>query len=457
MSKYDVIVVGAGPGGTVAAKTAAQKKLKVLLLERARTPGEKNMSGSYLFRNLNEELWPGFLQQDFHKGHIRIGGISFVWIYDNDQKRYGIVAQPGGYAIRDMLTVYRPETDKWFAEQAVKAGAELKTALATDVIWENKNASDGRVVGVVTDVGNFEAPVVIDASGLHSIIAQKTGLTHWGTNKIMLAIKYIYKVDGELLRKRLQTYIDTDGVETDWGAMPTMAGSEPEFWGSHAVGEPGRGLVNIIIYQCLEEMAKSKTNIHQRMQWYINQPPVNQLIEGGEFIYCNFHCLTSGDLVGYPPKAYLPGLMLVGDAGGFAQVVDNFGANVAQTMGKIAGELAVEMKQKNDYSEAMFAKYDDTWRETFIGEDNVPEMNLLMRGGSFQKLVGCVDDAMSTFFIKRTNNSSYPSIIFSVMPKMLPALPMLVELPYAMKNTMAVGVKKASGLMTMFGLGSEPK
>jgi flavin-dependent dehydrogenase len=92
--------------------------------------------------------------------------------------------------------------------------------------------------------------------------------------------------------------------------------------------------------------------------------------------------------------------MLVGDAGGFAQVVDNFGANVAQTMGKIAGELAAEMKEKKDYSEAMFARYDDLWRETFIGEDNVPEMNLLMRGGSFQKLVGFMDDAASTFFIK---------------------------------------------------------
>jgi electron transfer flavoprotein-quinone oxidoreductase len=249
MAKYDVIIVGAGPGGTVAAKTASRKGLKVLLLERARTPGEKNMSGSYLFRDLNEELWPGYLEQDFHKGHIRIGGIHFQWIYDNDQKRYGMSAQPGGYAIKDMMTVFRPETDKWFAEQAVKAGAELETALVTDVIWENNKGENPRVVGVKSDVGEFRAPVVIDASGLHSVIARRTGLTKWGTNKVMLAIKYIYKVDGDLLRERMQTYFDTDGVETDWGCMPTMCGSEPEFWGSHAVGEPGRGIVNIIVYE----------------------------------------------------------------------------------------------------------------------------------------------------------------------------------------------------------------
>ncbi|HEY5158129.1 MAG TPA: NAD(P)/FAD-dependent oxidoreductase [Anaerolineales bacterium] len=455
MAKYDVIVVGAGPGGTVAAKTAADKKLNVLLIERARTPGEKNMSGSYLFRDLNTELWPGFLDQDFHKGHVRIGGITFIWSFDNDAKRYGITAQPGGYAIRDMMTVFRPETDKWFAEQAVKAGAELKTALATDVIWDNKPGETPRVVGVVTDKGNFEAPIVIDASGLHSTLARRTGLTNWGTNKIMLALKYIYKLDGDIIRKRLQTYYDTDGVETDWGAMPTMAGSEPEFYGTHCVGEPGRGLINVIVYGCLEEMVKAKTNIHQRMQWYIKQAPVSQLLEGAEFIYCNFHSLTSGDLVGYPQKAYVPGLVLVGDAGGFSQVVDNFGANVAETMGKIAGELAAEMKAKKDYSEEMFAKYDANWRETFIGEDNVPEMNMLMRGGGFQKLVGAVDEAMSTFFIKRMKNTAYPSIIFSVMPKMLPALPALIEMPYALKNTMAAAVKKAGGLMALFGMNQD--
>jgi len=34
--KYDVIVVGAGPAGLMAAKTAAEDGLKVLLIERKR-------------------------------------------------------------------------------------------------------------------------------------------------------------------------------------------------------------------------------------------------------------------------------------------------------------------------------------------------------------------------------------------------------------------------------------
>ena len=43
------------------------------------------------------------------------------------------------------------------------------------------------------------------------------------------------------------------------------------------------------------------------------------------------------------------------------------------------------------------------------------------------------------------------------MPKMLPALPAMIEMPFAMKNTVAAGVKKAAGLMAMFGMGEENK
>lgn len=450
--KYDLIVVGAGPGGTAAAKVAAEKGLKVLMLERGKTPGDKNVSGSYLWRGISEEIFPGFENADFHKGQIRWSGMNLQFELDNDEKRYGVTLAPGADAMRNLMTVFRNETDKWFAEQAVKAGAELKTALATDLIWENKGAENARVIGVVTDVGNFEAPVTIDASGLHSLIARRSGLANFGLDKIMLGLKYIYRVDEKLLRERMNTYWDSDGVEVDPVAVPTMAGFIPAHWGAHALGCPGRGIVNVVLYQALEEMVKARVNIHQSMQWYINQAPVKRLIEGGEFIYCNFHALAAGDPVGYVPKSYLPGLILVGDAGGFAQVVDNFGANVAQWQGRMAGELCAEMKAKKDYSEAMFAKYEKTWRESWVGEDDVHEMNLLMRDGSVEKILKCLDDVVSFAFRGKWENMSYPSIIIGALPKLIPALPAIVEAPSAMKKVAEVGLKKAGGLLGLVGV-----
>ncbi len=65
MKNYDLIIVGAGPGGSVAAKTTAENGLKTILFERGRKPGEKNSSGCGLgprmfrdFPKMMKELTP---------------------------------------------------------------------------------------------------------------------------------------------------------------------------------------------------------------------------------------------------------------------------------------------------------------------------------------------------------------------------------------------------------------
>ncbi|GAH17026.1 unnamed protein product, partial [marine sediment metagenome] len=60
MNTYDLIVVGAGPGGSVTAKIAAENGLKTIFFERGRKPGEKNSSGCGLgprmFRDFPEMM-----------------------------------------------------------------------------------------------------------------------------------------------------------------------------------------------------------------------------------------------------------------------------------------------------------------------------------------------------------------------------------------------------------------
>ena len=456
--KWDLIVVGAGPGGTAAAKAAAEKKLKVLILERAKTPGDKQMSGSYLFRTITNEVFPGFDNAEFNKGQIRIAGVDFRWTIDNDEKIHGMSVQPGSDAMRNWMTVFRNETDKWFAEQAVKAGAEIKTALVTDLLWENKGGENARVVGVVSDAGNFEAPAVIDASGLNSIIAHRAGLANWGLDKVMLGLKYIYRLDPDVLRKRMQTYFDTDGVEVDWGCSQMICGSNPDHFGAHATGMPGRGgIISICYYSSLKEMVENRINVHQRAQWYLNHPSCRRLLEGAEFIYCNFHSLAAGDMVGYVKKSYLPGLILVGDSGGFAQPMDNFGANVALWLGRMAGELCAEMKAKRDYSEAMFAKYEENWRNSWVGEDNIPEISMWMRSGSMNQVFKTVDDVVAYALSSKWENKSYPSIIIGVLPKLVSALPALMELPNMGRRTAEVALKKAAPFLQLLGMGSGNK
>ncbi|MCK5266358.1 MAG: FAD-dependent oxidoreductase, partial [Candidatus Thorarchaeota archaeon] len=60
MNEYDIVIVGAGPGGSTAAKEAAEKGLKTIFFERGRKPGNKNSSGT----GLGPRLWREF---DFMK------------------------------------------------------------------------------------------------------------------------------------------------------------------------------------------------------------------------------------------------------------------------------------------------------------------------------------------------------------------------------------------------------
>src|SRR4030042_7041845 len=116
-----------------------------------------------------------------------------------------------------------------------------------------------------------------------------------------------------------------------------LCGSDPDHFGCHATVMPDLGIISIAYYWSLSEGIKYRCNVHQRAHWYLKQPQVARLIEGAEFVQCNLHGLAAGDLVGYVPKSYLPGLWLVGGSGGFAQPAGNFGGNVAMGLGVLGG------------------------------------------------------------------------------------------------------------------------
>ena len=50
---YDVIVIGAGPSGSTAAKTLAEKGYKVLLTEKFKMPRYKSCSGQLIQKTID--------------------------------------------------------------------------------------------------------------------------------------------------------------------------------------------------------------------------------------------------------------------------------------------------------------------------------------------------------------------------------------------------------------------
>jgi flavin-dependent dehydrogenase len=198
--KYDLIVVGGGPGGLMAAKTAAEDGLKVVLVERKRNITEINRTclQTFIINRLtaSTEMEAGIPNADGYidpvsiellpdkcRFHFPVPGFSVD--YDGSYVPYYnmIELSPSGYQIYR----YKPNDKFWavfyqkevflagLLDSAQKAGAEIlpeTTGLGVE------NTPDGVKVLVRGKSGEqtLEARKAIAADGVNSTIVESLGL-----------------------------------------------------------------------------------------------------------------------------------------------------------------------------------------------------------------------------------------------------------------------------------------
>ncbi len=158
MSRYDAIVVGAGPAGSTAAYRLATAGLDVLLLDRAKFPRDKPCGGGVTERAAR--LLP-----------FRIDPVVEEVATTVDLRlRYGKTIRRGDGVPLVYLT-QRRRLDLFLAEQAAAAGAEFRDeAKVTQV----ETAEEG--VSVLAGGERLEADVVVGADGVNGITARALGL-----------------------------------------------------------------------------------------------------------------------------------------------------------------------------------------------------------------------------------------------------------------------------------------
>jgi len=157
---YDVVVVGAGPAGTIAAYESAKKGLKTLLLEKASIPREKACGGAVMYRGIrivNGEIPREIIEQKIYG--IRFGfhnGSSSEFISD---KLIGI-------------TVFREKFDAYLSTRAVEAGAELLDSARVT----HTSVSDDCATIQLQDGREFKSEFLIGADGVNSIVSRSLKL-----------------------------------------------------------------------------------------------------------------------------------------------------------------------------------------------------------------------------------------------------------------------------------------
>jgi flavin-dependent dehydrogenase len=153
---YDVIVVGAGPAGSIAAKYCVQAGLKTLLVDRYRLPRDKMCTGLLFpkaIRLVEESI--GNVPKDMLK-KPDIKGIKFITRTDEYTVPLGLTR-----------SFWRRDFDYWLTKKAVEAGAE---------VWEGMGLIDfGQTEKGVKGYFPQEeyAKYMIGADGLLSSIRQQ--------------------------------------------------------------------------------------------------------------------------------------------------------------------------------------------------------------------------------------------------------------------------------------------
>lgn len=118
---YDVIIIGAGPTGSSAAKELASSGYRVLLLEKFKMPRNKSCSGILIKKSIDlvkqyfREVTPLYTQC------LPIDNRGMIFTNDNGEEyRYE----------QDGLNIWRNSFDYWLVQKAVEAGAEFRDGTA---------------------------------------------------------------------------------------------------------------------------------------------------------------------------------------------------------------------------------------------------------------------------------------------------------------------------------------
>jgi digeranylgeranylglycerophospholipid reductase len=125
MTDYDVIIIGSGPSGTACAKKLSENGFSVKVFDRRQEIGSPKRCGEGLDERTQEII--GKIPE-----RCIAQKIKGARIYAPNGKYLEAVLEYGG------LVLERKVFDKWLAEEAVKAGAQIQAnTLISSLIKNN--------------------------------------------------------------------------------------------------------------------------------------------------------------------------------------------------------------------------------------------------------------------------------------------------------------------------------
>jgi electron transfer flavoprotein-quinone oxidoreductase len=354
---FEVIVIGAGIAGCVAAYQLARQGRSVLLIERGEAPGSKNLSGGVLYSRGIQQVFPDFLAEAPVERRITRNYINFL----NAGSLVAIDYKDARLADPvNAVTVLRAKLDPWLAAQCEEAGALIMPGVRVDRVL----TEGGRVVGVQAGDDKLRAHVVVAADGVNSFMAKEAGLREKEPlNHLAVGVKAVIS----LPRKTIEERFNLTGDE---GAAFAMVGDCTEGVGGGGFLYTNIDSLSVGIVVRLDDLTAKKKVVTDIFDHFLEHQFIAPYLEGGELLEYGCHLVAEGGLhmIG---EIVTDGMVVVGDAAGLTlnTGLTVRGMDLAAGSAVAAAEAIGTALDAKDVSRAGLAGYRDKLFASYVGQD----------------------------------------------------------------------------------------
>lgn len=341
---YDVVVVGAGPGGAAAAHDLAQAGLNVLLLDKADFPRDKTCGD-------------GLTPRAVH--HLTELGVLPKLAADAPRISQALLVAPNGTP----LTVPLPDQADWpsyiqivprlvlddaLRQRVVAAGARFIGSTRAQRIEQRADHvvvhGDQRGAAV-----SFRSRIVILATGANANLLLQTGLIHAPPHVALAARAYFDDVD-QLDPTTIQMRFSGVPLPGYGWIFPTSATSANIGLGVFPLNAPWR-------------RRPTQPSARAHFDAFVEHPALQAMLHKAQ---------RRGPIKGYPirtdfltSRAYGPRIVAVGEAAGLVNPLTGDGIDFALESGRMAAAHLRSFFAADDLSTAALAAYDQQLRVRF--------------------------------------------------------------------------------------------
>lgn len=330
----DVIVVGAGPGGSTCAAYLAREGVDVLLMDKETFPRDKTCGDSQAEVTMEHVKELGAYEEVKKAGYCNKG---FLLTSPDYSKAY--LDAPG-----ERYTTPRRIFDNIMKNTAIRCGAEMiEDCWVYDVIKE-----DGQVKGVKAkyqgEYIEFRSKIVIGADGSHSMVAKAIGI--FPDNPVCTGAGLRCYYENVPMEKYLEIHFDQNVLPGYIWVFPSG--------NREGVANVGIG-INLDVYD-------SKT-LKEYIDIFIETSPYGKRLKDARQISeWKGWRLPTGPQAG---ENYDAGVMLIGDAGSMILPLTGEGIGPATETAKMAADTALDALKANDFSAEFLKAYADKRHDTY--------------------------------------------------------------------------------------------